>query len=171
MSNIPVHVAIRSQREAAGLSQAELAARCRIAQANLSHIERGSRDLTVSTLARIAAALGTTASSLVAGVHDTQALPPDRDSLERIAAAAVEGSGSAKQSKRSGRARLSPAERTAASHLSALVPGLSPTEVRDSDAYQAHQYLKRTFGPQTLKTMISKVHKAQERAHAPQNDR
>lgn len=169
MLNVPVHIAIRSQREAAGLTQAELAARCRIAQANLSHIERGSRDLTVSTLARIAAALGTTASALVAGVHDTQALRPDRNSLERIAAAAVEGS--AKQSKRSGRARLSPAERAAASHLSTLVPGLSPAEVRDADAYRAHQYLKQTFGPQALKTMISKIQKAQERAHAPQNDR
>lgn len=167
MLNIPVHLAIRSRRESEGLTQAQLAARCRIAQANLSHIERGSRDLTVSMLVRIASALGTTASALLAGGQgstNTQAHPPDRDALERIAATAIN------RSAQKGKRPLSSSERVAAAHLSRLVPGLSRTAVRDSDAYRSQQYLKQTFGSETLKTMISKVQKSMDRSHAPQND-
>ena len=41
-----------------GMTQAELARRAGIPQPNLSNIEKGKRDLTISTLARIAHALG-----------------------------------------------------------------------------------------------------------------
>ncbi|MBI3312958.1 MAG: helix-turn-helix domain-containing protein [Candidatus Omnitrophica bacterium] len=52
----------RSRR---GWTQAELAAKAGIAQANLSNIEKGKRDLTVSTLVRVAAALEVRPSELI----------------------------------------------------------------------------------------------------------
>lgn len=62
------------------ISQAELARRAGLAQANLSNIEKGKRDLTVTTLIRLASALGIKPSRLIdpseaekKGIHLTRA--------------------------------------------------------------------------------------------------
>jgi transcriptional regulator with XRE-family HTH domain len=55
---IPLYAQLRAAREAAGLSQAELADRADTGQAALSRIEGGEQDPRLSTLARIAGALG-----------------------------------------------------------------------------------------------------------------
>ena len=50
--------ALKAAREAAGLSQADLARRVGIAQPDMPEIERGDRDVRLSTANRLAQALG-----------------------------------------------------------------------------------------------------------------
>jgi transcriptional regulator with XRE-family HTH domain len=56
---------IRELREAKGVSQQNLAAACNFEKANLSRIEAGRTNPTISTLYRISQALGITISELV----------------------------------------------------------------------------------------------------------
>ena len=51
-------IAVRDAREAAGLTQTELAIRMGVAQSAVSRIEAGRANVTVDMLARIAVALG-----------------------------------------------------------------------------------------------------------------
>lgn len=73
-----------------GVSQTELSLRTGIAQGNLSNIENGKQDITVSTLLQICMALGIKASNVldtpVAGRPKARF---SRARLERIAAAVV----------------------------------------------------------------------------------
>jgi len=59
---------IRAARIAAGLTQAQAAARCepRMQRHGWCRLESGAHELTLPTLRRVAAALGTTVASLVA---------------------------------------------------------------------------------------------------------
>jgi transcriptional regulator with XRE-family HTH domain len=56
---------VRSARKAAGLSQEELAHEAEVDRTYISQVERRQRNLTVSVLARIADALGTTPDRLL----------------------------------------------------------------------------------------------------------
>lgn len=56
---------IRELRESKGISQQNLAAICNFEKANLSRIEAGRTNPTVSTLYKISQALGITISELV----------------------------------------------------------------------------------------------------------
>ena len=56
---------VRSARKAAGLSQEELAHEAEIDRTYISQVERRQRNLTISVLARIARALGTTPDRLL----------------------------------------------------------------------------------------------------------
>jgi transcriptional regulator with XRE-family HTH domain len=73
-----------------GISQAELSRRTGIAQANLSNIENGKKDITVLTLLQICAALAVKPSSVL---DAAMASPPrprlSRTRLERISASVV----------------------------------------------------------------------------------
>jgi transcriptional regulator with XRE-family HTH domain len=57
--------AVRKQRESAGFSLRMLAARSGISSSMISDIERGTKSPTVTTLVRLAQALGVTAAALV----------------------------------------------------------------------------------------------------------
>jgi len=63
--------AVRALREAAGLSQEELAARCGVHRTYLGGIERGERNVSFGNLTRLARALGVETSRLLA---DAEAL-------------------------------------------------------------------------------------------------
>ena len=52
-------IAIRDTRKAAGLTQTELAARMGVAQSALARIEAGRTNITVATMVKVAAGLGT----------------------------------------------------------------------------------------------------------------
>jgi transcriptional regulator with XRE-family HTH domain len=67
--------AIRALREAAGLSQGELAARCGLHRTYIGGIERGERNVSFGNLLKLARALGVRSSRLLA---DAEALrkPP-----------------------------------------------------------------------------------------------
>jgi transcriptional regulator with XRE-family HTH domain len=60
-----VAVNVRVGRKAAGLSQEELAHEARVDRTYISQVERQQRNVTISVLARIAAALGTTPDKLL----------------------------------------------------------------------------------------------------------
>lgn len=69
---------IRARRQARGLTLAALALRCGLPAAALSQIETGKRDLRVSSLFRIAVALGVTMETLLA-VAAPRETEPDPD--------------------------------------------------------------------------------------------
>jgi len=77
-----------------GLTQAELARRTGIAQANLSNIEKGKQDILVSTLLQICLALDLQPSNVLDGrpVGSPGRAPFSRGRLEKIAAAVAGGS-------------------------------------------------------------------------------
>jgi len=60
---------VRQARERAGITQEELAARAGMDRTAVGKIERGERAVTVAALLRLAAALGTTGSSLLEGLR------------------------------------------------------------------------------------------------------
>jgi transcriptional regulator with XRE-family HTH domain len=70
---------IRALREAAGLSLRALAATGKLSASFLSQVERSQVDPSVSSLRRIASALGTTAPALLQGLDDHPALRTGRE--------------------------------------------------------------------------------------------
>lgn len=75
-----------------GLTQAELAANARMSRPNLSAVERGDREVTLSTLRKLALALEVTPGTLADGTLPGQsARSLARKDLERIADAALSG--------------------------------------------------------------------------------
>jgi transcriptional regulator with XRE-family HTH domain len=61
-------VNLRRAREAAGVSQEELAERCEIHRTEVSLLERGGREPRLGTLVKLATALGTTPEALCTGI-------------------------------------------------------------------------------------------------------
>lgn len=59
--------AVKQRREAAGLSLRDLAARSGISASMISDVERGTKSPTVTTVVRLAQALGVSAASLIDG--------------------------------------------------------------------------------------------------------
>jgi transcriptional regulator with XRE-family HTH domain len=59
---------IRDLREAQGLSQEQLAAKCGVHRTYVGMVERAEKNISVAALAKFAKALGTTMSSLVEGL-------------------------------------------------------------------------------------------------------
>ncbi|MBI3307431.1 MAG: helix-turn-helix domain-containing protein [Candidatus Omnitrophica bacterium] len=86
---LPVGHQIYLERLRKGLTQAGLASACGIAQPNLSNIEKGKQDLTVSTLVRIAAALGVRPAEFIEDSVKTKSIPLTRKTIETIALAVV----------------------------------------------------------------------------------
>ena len=85
---LPIGQKIYLLRLQKGITQAQLGSRAGISQANLSSIERGKRDLTVSTLVRICLALGVKPASLFEGEAVRSGFSFSRNFVERIARAA-----------------------------------------------------------------------------------
>ncbi len=77
-------IKIYEYRLALKMSQAELAQRAGLAQANLSNIEKGKRDFTVSTLLRIASALGIKPALLIEETGQ-KGLRLTREKIEKLA--------------------------------------------------------------------------------------
>jgi transcriptional regulator with XRE-family HTH domain len=59
---------LRRAREAAGISQEELAERCELHRTEVSLLERGGREPRLGTMIKLATALGTDADALCAGI-------------------------------------------------------------------------------------------------------
>lgn len=59
---------IKARREKQGLSQAALAERSGIHRTYVNQVEHGRKNVTISLLARISTALGTTPSALTQGI-------------------------------------------------------------------------------------------------------
>lgn len=61
-------VNLRRARQAAGISQEELAERCEIHRTEVSLLERGGREPRLGTMVKLATALGTDPETLCAGI-------------------------------------------------------------------------------------------------------
>jgi transcriptional regulator with XRE-family HTH domain len=59
---------LRRAREAAGISQEELAERCEVHRTEISLLERGGREPRLGTMIKLATALGTSAEALCSGI-------------------------------------------------------------------------------------------------------
>lgn len=64
---------IRDARRVAGLSQSDLAGRCRVAAGTISRIERGAFEPSVATLVAISEALGLSPSEILLGGSEPSA--------------------------------------------------------------------------------------------------
>jgi transcriptional regulator with XRE-family HTH domain len=62
-------VNLRRARQAAGISQEELAERCELHRTEVSLLERGGREPRLGTLVKLATALGSTPEALCAGIR------------------------------------------------------------------------------------------------------
>jgi transcriptional regulator with XRE-family HTH domain len=88
---LPIGLRIAQCRLRKGYTQTELASRSSLPQSNLSNVEKGKQDLTVSTLLRLAAALEVPPSELLEGPEKQEKAPAlTRRNIEAIAAAAVD---------------------------------------------------------------------------------
>lgn len=86
-----IGTAIQRQRLKKGLTQLQLAHSCGIAQANLSNIEKGRRDLNLVTLRRIGFALDVPAWDLLrCAEEEAQRIPLTRKNLEGLAGAILD---------------------------------------------------------------------------------
>lgn len=89
MGPLPFGQTILLWRLERGLTQEALARRAGLARPNLSAVERGRREVTLSTLRALAAALDVQPGLLVDGIapqaHRHGPLPSSREALERIA--------------------------------------------------------------------------------------
>ncbi|MFL5898323.1 MAG: helix-turn-helix domain-containing protein [Solirubrobacterales bacterium] len=59
---------LRRARDAAGISQEELARRCEVHRTEISLLERGGREPRLGTMVKLATALGTTPQALCSGI-------------------------------------------------------------------------------------------------------
>ncbi len=84
---LPIHRVITLWRLEKGMTQAELAQRAGLPRPNLSVIEQGGRDLTLSTLRRLAQALGIRPGLLADGIGPDSGGSWSRESLDRMARA------------------------------------------------------------------------------------
>ncbi len=83
---------IYEYRQLQRIAQAELAAKAGLAQANLSNIEKGKRDLTVATLLRIAHALGVKPSALIEEDLPAKPIKWTRAKIEKFAESVIDPS-------------------------------------------------------------------------------
>lgn len=81
---LPAGRTLKLWRREKGFSQEELARQSGIPRPNLSRIEQGSRDMTLATLRRLAAALDIRAGILADGVPPESAAPEKRWSREEL---------------------------------------------------------------------------------------
>ncbi len=146
---------IRTQK---GWTQAELAQRAGLAQANLSHIEQGRRDLTVSTLVRLAAALEVRPAELLEDRPEAAPLTLTRAHLEALAQAVlVPGSAVAPE-----------LEEAAGLFREALVDAGPRTSARRT--IHAWNRLRRRFSSQEIQSVSERIRDARQRAHAQKTD-
>jgi transcriptional regulator with XRE-family HTH domain len=62
--------AVRKRREAKDLTQEALAEKAGLDRTYISDVERGGRNLSISSMVSIAIGLGTTISDLTKGIHE-----------------------------------------------------------------------------------------------------
>ncbi|HWO15664.1 MAG TPA: helix-turn-helix transcriptional regulator [Solirubrobacterales bacterium] len=76
---------LHQARLRAGISQAELAARCELHRTEISLLERGGREPRLGTIVKLAGALGTTPSRLCAATRERRrSLPALRARLRYL---------------------------------------------------------------------------------------
>lgn len=139
---------IYKKRLEAGITQAELVRRTNIPQPNLSNIEKGKRDITVSTLVQIAWSLGVKPGELLDDEIEAGPKPFlfTRETVEKIARAVFDPG-----------IRLSPKERAVADLLKQIIPGVGPRDKKIKEIHRAWFQLKRWFKEDEIRFLVERV--------------
>lgn len=140
-----------------GITQTELSNRSRIPQANLSKIEQGKQDPTISTLVRISLALGITPAEFFGKEPERKPFRWTRRSLERVAQAVT---GDPKT--------LSDEEKEIVELLKDTLPGPWRKRLSSRRIYQSWYELKGKLSQQEIRTLAERVQDATERMEAKQ---
>lgn len=139
------------------LTQREVSLRTGIAQANLSRIEKGKQDPTVSTFLKICRALEVHPSEVLEEKPPESGLILSRSSLERIAKGFFDPS-----------LKLPPLEREISELLKILMPDLQRRRRRLSSKkiYSAWYQLKKRTSNELIRTLMEKVQDERSRQKA-----
>lgn len=146
-------------RKKRGLTQAELAMRAGITQANLCKIERGRQDLTVSTLLRICSALEVSPAEVFEEEPPPKPLRWTRTSLERVGRALA-----------GGEERLPEAEAEVVECLKDILPGRQKRRLSSRRVYESWSHLKQILSEQEIKTLVERVRDAEQRRKAKEKE-
>lgn len=150
---------IQRCRTGKGWPQSVLAERAGIAQANLSNIEKGKRDLTVSMLLRIAAALDVKPSELLDEEPEGKPrVPLTRDWIEKLAEVIVKPE-----------TRASVETREAAGLFRRLLPEAALRESGRS-IENAWAELRSRFSEAEIKSVFQRIEDARQRVNAKKTD-
>ena len=136
------------------LSQEELASRAGLPRPNLSSIEQGARDVTLSTLRRLAQALGVRTGILADGVPPPSYQPRSwsRESLNRLA-----------HSLAGDKVRLNAQEKRTASLLQPLFNKAARRGARKAE--QSLLVAKCLFGQAAFSNLLSRIEKVRSTLH------
>lgn len=142
---VPVGIQIYLKRSKQHLTQAELAKRAGIPQPNLSNIETGGQDITVSTLRKIAVALAISPGEFFSDWNKKAGKTRlTRRKIERIAKIV------AGQTKPSG-----PAEREISRLFKTLIPSLKRRPIKE--LYRSWLELKMRFNSQEINNIYARA--------------
>jgi transcriptional regulator with XRE-family HTH domain len=135
-------------RQEKGMTQAELAKKAGIPQPNLSNIEKGKQDLTVTTLRKIAYALETPVAGFFEdeAVHRGTALKLTRPVIERLSRAIAHRD-----------IPLNKEEQQVAEWFQDIMPGKSRKEMRAKKMYRSWFELKKRFSASAIQTICERV--------------
>lgn len=145
---ITIGQGIYKKRLEEGITQAELVRRTGIPQPNLSNIEKGKQDMTVSTLIQIAWALGVKPGELLEGQVEPQLkpFPLTRVTVEKIAKAIFDPG-----------IWLSPEEQAVASWLKQIIPGIGPRRKSAKEINRAWFQLRNWFREDEIRFLVERV--------------
>ena len=135
-----------------GLTQSELSRRSGIPQANLSKIEQGRQDPTVSTLVRICRAIGVPPTELFTEEPPARRPLLTRGFLEKIARAVAGSPG-----------KLKEGEKEIVERLKDILPGFRRRPLSTNKVYRSWQELKQRFTPEEVRTLTERVQDAHQR--------
>ena len=141
---LPIGYQITLRRLEKGWTQKELAQKAGIAQPNLSNIEKGKQDLTVTTLRKIAHGLGAQLSEFFAGEAPQKSPQLSRRVIEKIARAVAKGGVS-----------LTQKERQVAAWLSDVLPERKRVPVKKM--HQSWMELKRRFHSAQINALYERI--------------
>ncbi len=141
-------------RSRKGWTQAELAQKIGIAQANLSNIEKGKRDLTVSTLLRVASALEVRPAELIEEETPRKTFKLTRPQIEALAKAVVRPE-----------SKTTPQIRQLANLFRVLLPETGPG-VSSKKIQTAWAELRQCFSSQEIQGICQRIEDARQRSHA-----
>lgn len=149
---LPIGLQIYLRRQERGLSQRELAVKAGLPQPNLSNIEKGKQDLTLTTLRKIAYALGVPLGEFfeAEGPGKNKSFPLSRRVIERLARAIARRDIS-----------LSPKEKQVAELFSHILPGKSKHQVRQKKMHQSWLELKKCFRPAEINALYERIQELQ----------
>lgn len=147
---IPIGPKLASIRVQKGMTQTQLAHRSGIPQANLSNIENGKQDFTVSTLVRICGTLGVDPSECFKKKEPFPRFRLTREWMEKISRSVFNPE-----------LKLSTDEQRLRDLLVDLIPEVRRRPISAKKAYQAWFVLREQLGGQAIKVLVEKIREKQ----------